>query len=216
MKTKFLIVRHGESVTNIQGVYCGQTDKPLTEKGMMQAEITARYLKDEKVDLIYSSDLLRAYQTACAAAAYHNGVDVIKDKRLREIHGGEWEMKHIDKIAADYPDVYKIWLESMEKAVLPGGESVADVQSRIYQCLSETARENPGKTICVFTHGAAIRAFCGMISGTGQVFDSNLPVAANASVTSVEYENGNFTLIEYAYDGHQTAVACKAGNKKRM
>ena len=61
---KLYFIRHGESLANQKDVFIGQYDFDLTEKGRKQAEMVADYLKDVKVDAIYSSDLLRAYHTA--------------------------------------------------------------------------------------------------------------------------------------------------------
>ena len=62
--TTLILVRHGQSESNLKHIFCGQTDVKLTEKGHAQAKKTAEYIiKNYKIDKIYSSDLQRAYDT---------------------------------------------------------------------------------------------------------------------------------------------------------
>ena len=81
--TKIIIVRHGESKTNELGILVGQGDFPLTDLGLAQAEQTADALAEEQIDAVYSSDLMRAMQTATPHAT-RRGLAVIPDKDLRE------------------------------------------------------------------------------------------------------------------------------------
>ena len=70
-ETVILLLRHGESEANINKIFAGNTDAPLTERGLNQAKITALYLKDKNISAVYSSDLSRAYCTACETARLH-------------------------------------------------------------------------------------------------------------------------------------------------
>ena len=89
--TTLLLIRHGQSEANLEEIFAGQINPALTEKGIEQAELTARYIADNyKVDKIYSSDLQRAHQTALQLAKII-GKDVIKSIKLREIYAGKWE-----------------------------------------------------------------------------------------------------------------------------
>lgn len=94
MKTTIYLVRHGQSVGNLRDQFIGHTDVELTDLGRQQAEMTAWYLKGIPADHIYSSDLTRAYETACTTAKVKN-MPVIKSTGLREINGGQWEEKNI-------------------------------------------------------------------------------------------------------------------------
>jgi len=101
MKTTIIMVRHGFSISNELKRFTGNIDSPLNELGKKQAEMAAEYLKDFKINKIYSSDLCRAYDTAELIAMYHN-LEVMKDKKLREIYAGEWENKTFEYIASVY------------------------------------------------------------------------------------------------------------------
>jgi broad specificity phosphatase PhoE len=106
---KLIIVRHGQTIENAEGISQGQLPGRLSELGKEQINKVAERLKDEKIDKIISSDLARAADTAKEIAKYHN-VPLIFDKRLRERYKGRFQgMKHKDVPDNywDYPDVEK-------------------------------------------------------------------------------------------------------------
>ena len=93
-----IIVRHGNSVGNFKRIFIGQTDWGLSELGEEQVKRTTEYLKQFKIDKIYSSDLCRAYDTVLPTAE-HLGLEIHKMEGLREIYAGEWEQKPFTEIA---------------------------------------------------------------------------------------------------------------------
>lgn len=201
-KTKLLLIRHGESLANVAEIFAGHHDAPLSEKGIEQAEFTAEYLKKQKIDAIYSSDLIRAYDTACRIAAFH-GKDVIKDKNLREIAAGEWEGKKYSELQKTHKELYSEWTCKLSDTKPKGAESTLELQKRVHKCILGIAQKNPGSTVCIVMHAMAIRVFCAAVSGvTGKDF-RNYPYVSNASVTTLVYENGEFKIEEYSYDKHQ-------------
>ena len=110
--TTLCFVRHGESRANVDKVFTGQTDVPLSDRGLRQAEELKERLLALKPDAFFSSDLLRAVQTVTPAAKAL-GLAVRPEKGLREIDGGLWEGKHIDEIARAYPKDYACWMEDI-------------------------------------------------------------------------------------------------------
>ena len=90
MPTHFYLIRHGESEANKIDAFAGHSQFNLTEQGRAQAKKAAEYLSTLPIDVIYSSDLPRAYQTA-QATAERLGIDIIKSERLREINAGKWQ-----------------------------------------------------------------------------------------------------------------------------
>ena len=100
---RILLVRHGETVFNVERRWQGQSDSPLTERGVAQARQLAAALQDEPLRAVYSSDLGRAMATASIVAETHR-LDVVTDPRLREIHVGEWTGLSHPQIASAYPD----------------------------------------------------------------------------------------------------------------
>lgn len=201
MKTTLLLIRHGESVANLGKYFAGQTDVPLTERGRKQAELTAEHLKDRQIDVFCASPLSRAYETGLAAAKHH-GKTVEKVPGLREINGGEWEQLTFEEITLRYPEDARVWNENIGLSRPTGGESPEEVQERVYAALELLARENSGRVLCIASHGMAIRAFCGRVLGLPMERLKELPFPSNASVTTVEYEGGRFSMTHYSEDDH--------------
>ena len=95
MSCKFYLVRHGQSLGNLTNTFLGHTDLDLSDLGYSQAKSVCQYLSDRQIDVIYSSDLLRAYNTAKPLSRLLNK-EINKSYNLREIYAGEWEGKTFD------------------------------------------------------------------------------------------------------------------------
>ena len=191
--TTLILVRHGQSVGNLQGLYCGQLDFPLSEKGFVQAELTGAYLKENyRIDAIYSSDLSRAMQTAEPTAKAF-GLETVPEKDLREICVGEWEGQNANEVIHKYAKEYDLWRTQPDYAP-KGGETREQMQERVERCLKKILSENEGKTVAVFTHcgtiGHLFMALIPDIKARRALFDSR--EIYNAAVTVVHVDRGEF------------------------
>lgn len=206
-KTKLIILRHGESLGNAVRVMLGHTDLDLSEKGHLQAETTARALADEKIDFIYSSDLLRAMSTAIPHAKIRN-MEIIGDRRLREVDIGKWENRSVDDIVSECGDVFENeWHKGFGTFVFPGGECVKDSGERFYNCVLELCEKHKGKTLLVSSHAAVIRSFWAKATGIlPEKIVGRLDFPTNASYSVMEYCDGSFIPVEYSHDEHLSAV----------
>lgn len=213
MKTTLLLIRHGESLSNAGRFFAGQTDTPLSKLGQRQAELTGEYLKDSHIDAFYASDLSRAYATGLAAAKRHD-LPVIPSTHLREIHCGEWEGLTYDEIDARYPQAYDVWKQNIGLVRIPGGETPEHVQARIYAFLEAVCKTHPGQTVCIATHAFAIRVFTLQVLNLPLERMTEHPFPSNASVTTVTYEDGKFSLEEYSHDAHLENMATYWVDKK--
>lgn len=187
MKTRLYFIRHGESVSNLITQFAGSLDMPLTDKGQTQAQVTAEFLKDIPFTAVYASDLARAFDTGRAVAENQN-IPIYPDKRLREIYAGEWEGETYSKLEEDFPDSYGVWRTRIGLAQCPGGESVADLQSRVRECVEEIVHNHPGETICIATHATPIRVMECVWTNTSLEQMHTIPWVSNASVTVAEYD----------------------------
>ena len=200
--TKFIVIRHGESLGNAKWVFLGHTDWDLTETGYKQAEKTADYLDGMKIDAIYSSDLMRAYNTVLPIAKRRN-MEIIKSEKLREIYAGEWEGMVYTDIEEKYPENHSVWMNDIGNAVCNGGESVKELQIRIKTELERIAKENPNKTICIGTHATPIRTMLCEWNGLPITETKSFSWVQNASVTIVNYnDDGSYTLELQAESAH--------------
>lgn len=199
-KTTLYLIRHGESEGNARRAFLGHTDLDITELGHNQAEQTAKYLNGIHADKIYSSDLIRAYNTALHTARKRN-MGIIKNSNLREINAGDWENVTFDELMERYHESFVLWRTNVGRAKPDNGESVLDLQTRIISELKKLSAENMGNTIFIFTHATPIRAFRAYCDGCTPDEIKDIPWASNASVTKAEYEDGKFTLISYGESG---------------
>lgn len=199
--TKLILIRHGESVANRNHIFAGHTDVELEEKGIKQAELTAKYVRENfKVDRVYASDLKRAFETGKKVADLF-GLEVISDPGCREIYGGRWEGVSVEELKEKYKGTYvDTWRGDISKAEPDGGEAVAQLAERIYKHFTEIAEENPGKTVVIATHATPVRAMQSLVLTGGLEKMKDIPWPPNASVTVMEYEKGKFkcTLVSEA------------------
>ena len=197
MMTKVILLRHGESIGNRKHVFLGHTDWDLSEKGYKQAQAAAEYLKKYQIDVIYASDLKRAYNTAVPTARTF-GLEIVADKNLREIYAGKWEGISYDEIEEKYAKDYKIWHNDKENAVCTGGESTKELRSRIVKTYNQIVAENRGKTILIATHSTPILLLTHYVMGKNIDCKDGLPWAPNASVTVIDAEKNEIILKGYA------------------
>ena len=203
MESTFILIRHGESLANLEKRFAGSWDIPLTDKGKRQAKLTAEYVaKNFTVDKIYSSDLQRAYYTAEEVSRL-TGKEIISSTHLREIIAGDWERKSFDELQKLFPISYgSTWLKDIGNAVCDGGEAVKDVGERVYSFLEQIAKENLGKTIVVATHATPIRTALCKMANKAVENAKEIPWVSNASVTVVKYSDGNWNTTVFSYDEH--------------
>ena len=156
-KTRLILVRHGETEANIQQVWFGSLDAPLTARGRLQIQATGqRFIEIHKrtpIDAIYVSPLARARATA-DAIVQAIGIEPIVDEGLREFSIGDWEGRSFrDLIEAE--DLWGRWKVDPAFAP-PNGESPASFSLRVLRDLQRLADRHAGQTVVVVTHGGVI------------------------------------------------------------
>ncbi len=192
--TNIILIRHGESETNLTKSFTGQLDVPLTERGKMQAEAVAEYLDQFKIDIIYASPLSRAYETAEAIARRKDCKLKIKDA-FCEINAGLWQGLTFDEISERYPDTYKLWKEDIARAIPDGGESCLRLFQRVTDEFRRIIEKRDKKTICIVTHATPIRMMESyMIAGTLEKA-KDISWVPNASASFYCYD-GDFVTIK--------------------
>ncbi len=147
---ELFLMRHGEAHSNINGLSSCWPEKglnPLTKKGKKQALASAQKLKKEKIDIIYSSDLLRTKETAQIVADCLKIKKVIYDERLREINTGVFNGQNI----SDYQNSFKSFKDKFVNPP-PQGESWLDVYNRVKDFVNEISQKHSGKKVLVVSH----------------------------------------------------------------
>lgn len=155
MSARLCIVRHGETAWNAEHRVQGQLDVPLNATGLAQAEAIARALAGERFHAIYSSDLSRALQTA-APVAGRLGLEVLRDKELRERHYGVFQTLTYAEVKVRYAEDYARFLARDPDFDFRSGESLRDFAARSIRAIARIKEENRGKRVAVFTHGGVL------------------------------------------------------------
>lgn len=200
--TRLLFVRHGQSKANLDGVFAGQIDPALTELGCRQAECTAEFIAENyRVDAVYSSDLQRAYKTGLAVGE-KLGLPVTADKGLREIFAGDWEGRGFDELASENSPAYRLWFQDIGNAKCPGGETVAELASRIYETVRRIAEAHQGQTLVLASHATPIRTVEWTASGKDPSHMQQIPWVSNASVSEFVYDSGVLSPVSISQDAH--------------
>jgi broad specificity phosphatase PhoE len=155
--TRVFLMRHGETIWNLEGRYQGQLDSSLTPTGLAQSRALAARLARHTITTLYSSDLGRALQTA-QIVAKSTGRRVVTDSRLRERHLGIFQGLLKAEIQQKFPDEHRLFKSAGPDHVTPGGESARQAFERIFGCLEELASRHAGEPTAVITHGGVVSA----------------------------------------------------------
>lgn len=154
---RLLLIRHGQTIDNVHGVLGAVVPGPgLTELGVKQAAAVPETVRDEQIEAIYVSSMIRTGLTAAPLAA-KLGITPIELPGLREIASGDLEGRSDKEAVRSYVDPIVGWWHDLELRV-PGGESGTEFFDRYNDAIGQIASEHSG-TVAVFSHGAAIRTW---------------------------------------------------------
>ena len=167
-RRRIVVLRHGETVHNAEGIWQGQLDSELSELGVTQAEAVGPALAALSPTRVVSSDLARAARTG-QAVAQACGIPISYDKRFREIHAGAWQGMSSDEVAEMFPQERAAIARGEDVQRGGDGESMSDVAARVRLALDDLLEEMaPGECVVVSTHGAAGRAVTAQLLGLDQ------------------------------------------------
>ncbi len=186
--TRLVLIRHGETDWNVEGRYQGQADPPLNARGQAQAEALAEALRPAGLQVLYTSPLRRARQTA-EVIACALGLPLHEEPRLMEIHQGAWQTRLHAEIERLYPETFQRWHTEPWAVTPPGGESLHQVQQRVYAAVDDIRARHPHQTVGVVTHRIPIALLL--------MRYENLPPD---SVRSLHLPNTWWKVIEIAED----------------
>ncbi|MCX6716317.1 MAG: class I tRNA ligase family protein [Candidatus Taylorbacteria bacterium] len=185
-RNKFFLMRHGESETNIKEIHSSDLKAKyhLTEKGKDQAKAGAEALKDKKIDIIFSSPILRTVETAEIVSRIlgKKEKEIKTDTRIGEFKLGKYDGKSVADYYKDFPT-----LEDRLKHAPEGGECYKDVEKRVISFFEEIDKKYEGKNILVITHECP--AWLAITSAEGM--DDR---------GSIQYRNENNNKDEYVLD----------------
>lgn len=149
--TTLVLIRHGQTVWNVEGRWQGQADPPLDERGREQAYRVAKFHHRFGFAALYSSDLRRAMETA-QIIGQEMGLAVVAEPRLREINLGKWQGMLSADLQAQYPDEFRRWHEEPLSAQPPDGETIFALSARVLQAINEIIARYPKRRVGVVSH----------------------------------------------------------------
>ena len=202
--TDILIIRHGQTAWNKLKRLQGHSDIPLNEDGRLQAVTLAEILIHEPLDAIFSSDLLRAYQTACEIAKRHK-LPVHADRSFRERCYGICEGMLAEEIKKAYPESYKAWYAADPDHFFPDGErkteSPRQFHYRALEAIENVAVRHAGQKIAIVTHFGVIETAYRAARNIPLGIRCKMPVL-NTSINRFRWDNGTLELLSWGEASH--------------
>ncbi len=178
---KLFLVRHGETIENQKGICQGQMEGTLSDNGIEQAKRVAETLKSEKIDIIYSSDLKRAVDTANEVVKYFPSSPLYQDKRIRERYFGSFQGK--------------LFPENRKNLVIPS-DAELDIAlfQRVNEFYNEIIEKHLSHNVLIVSHGVTLRVMLAIIQN-------------QSSIESLEpLGNGSISIIEVISSSHNQVI----------
>jgi len=155
-ETEIILIRHGETEWNSQQRMQGHSNSDLSSVGQAQIQALGQWMKNIPFDHIYSSDSLRAKQTAEAITQF-SGHELKIDLRLREKNLGVFEGLTSEEARERHPEVFRLFKTAGSKYVIDEGESTQQLQDRALEIVDEIRIKHPEEHVLLVTHGGFIR-----------------------------------------------------------
>jgi phosphoserine phosphatase len=204
---RLFLVRHGETDWNKLGRFQGQNNIGLNDRGLAQAKDTARAAIAWKLSALYSSPLYRTMQVAEEISRLV-GVSVIPETRFQELDLGELNGVTGEAMQSGWPQVYETWRNKPGIVVLPGGESLAQLQERAWQAVIDLVQAHTGDdTVAVISHNFTIRAICSKLLGM-PLANFHRTYLSLGSVSVIESGQRGWRLLSYNSTCHLSPENC--------
>ena len=196
------LIRHGRTAWNAAGRWQGFTAVPLDDVGFSQARALAAYWQ-QPLTAIYTSDLLRAWQTA-AVLGESLGLTPQSDERLREFNLGIFQGLTFDEIKQKHPLEANKMRDDYMGYTVPQGETRRALQARAYAAFSDIVANGSGH-VAIVSHGGTIKVLLFKLLGeTDALKAMHLD---NTALTTLERDGDGWRLVELAVTPHLAADA---------
>jgi broad specificity phosphatase PhoE len=182
------LLRHGQTDWNINFLLQGVTDIPMNQTGIEQVKLAAQAIRAEDWDVVLTSPLSRARQTAEIIANQHGYTEIIEQELLIERSFGEAEGLSHEQWRAKYSNL----------DVIPGGESRTQLAERSKLLLETISQELAGKRVLAISHGALIRALIAIASNNELPRDGER--LGNASLNVVKHSDNSWQVVNYSLE----------------
>ena len=191
--TTIYLVRHGQTLWNIEKRFQGHSDSPLTETGRNQAIGAGQKLADRPLSHAYASPSPRTMETARLVLGKRN-LTITQEPRLREIYLGPLEGVTYDDALKSHPKAAKAFWERPHLFNVEGAENAQQVQTRVVESLGEIAKAHPGESLLVVSHGVAIKTALAWFMGHDISKLHEVALPENGSITTLTLSNGSWNV----------------------
>ena len=196
---KIILVRHGQTNSNIEGTTQGHTDTSLNETGIVQAQKTGEYIrKNYDISESWSSDLTRCQMTINQITK-----NFTTTKLLREMSFGNWENKKFEVLKKQFPELTKLFVQGSEKFKAPKGESFQDMADRSIRFISKLNDDDNQGDYLIVTHGGFLRILI--------ISFLNIPIK-----NSVNFYFDNCSITEIAYNISNNSLLTKLNDTEHL
>jgi alpha-ribazole phosphatase len=193
--SRLLLVRHGDTELNSRERFWGCTDVKLSAAGIEQAERLSERLASEKIDVVYASDLERAWRTAEIIASRHQ-IEVVTCPEMRETNFGKIEGLSFDEVSRLYPELTESWLSWDIQMRFPDGEGVCEVNDRVSKFKDRLRKHAPEETVLIVAHAGTLRMLICQLLGLEIQYWRQLRVGlASLSIVETYQEADILTLL---------------------
>jgi len=203
--TKIYLIRHAESEGNLYRRANGHYNGLVTDKGYRQIELLKNRFLEEKIEAVYSSDLIRTVETAKALSEPRN-FEINKTEELREVCLGTWEDQPWGEIGYSDHEMNINFNHDPANWHVSGCESYGNVGKRMLTYITETAKNHDGQTIAMFSHGFAIRTLLCLLKEIPSHETEKMPYCDNTAVTLLTYDNNE---LKIGFAGDNTHLGTK-------
>ncbi len=205
LPTHLLLVRHGETVANVEGTWQGASDSPLTERGRLQIERLAARLaaREQPIAVVYTSPLGRALTTAQILVAALGHPPLVLEPGLAEFNMGAWEGLTYRQLAYEK----RLWerMAADPHFAPPGGESAVGFARRLLHSFGAIRQRHPGQTVLIVSHGGALAtALALLLYGDGSRWHALQ--LANGSLTELEWVEERPRLLRLNDTSHLDGI----------
>lgn len=191
--TSVYIIRHAETVGNIEKRLTGRQDYEITENGMQTIRRLENKLEGIKFDLAFASTESRSFNTI-KGLAEKSGIEIIKTPALSEMYFGIYDGFTWEEVNRINPKIKQLQNEINIIAGIPNQETMEEVADRVYNFIYKCCLENSGKTILMGSHGVAIEAFLRKITNLPFKEEREKYCQHNSAVNKVIFNNNKFEI----------------------
>jgi len=188
-----ILMRHGETGWNREGRVMGRHPVELNENGRAQVAATARFAHTVGPELIVTSPLVRARQSAEIMAEALNGLEIIEEPDIAEVLYGRWEGMSYHELIDD--PHYKTYRKAPTENPTPGGETIRQVQARGVAAVMRALTSYPGKRVLFVSHGDIVRTVLCHFMGLDLAYFHRIRVD-NATLSAIQVA-GDFAEVKF-------------------